>query len=181
MAETLVWPRRWCGRDAGVAETLVWPRRWCGRDAGVAETLSHVERAFVELRQSMQSIASMLFQTAGHPDKSVRCIVEAAAISLPPAKAMPVAWILHEHCLHHACERLTTGLVRVGAICSGKELQIVVKDNGQGWDRVTSEDSLGSWIIETLVTGDLTGRSNYAVDRGPRGIVCFPFTSSAAN
>lgn len=144
----------------------------------VHETLSQSGIEFVELRQLMESIASMLIQTAGHPDKSVQYTVEAGAISLPSATATPVALILNEliqNCLDHAFEQQAAGFIRVCAVCSGEELQIVVQDNGQGWGLRTSDDTLGTRIIETLVTEDLNGHIDYEIDDGTRVTIRFPF------
>ncbi|MDQ0189494.1 sensor histidine kinase [Alicyclobacillus cycloheptanicus] len=150
----------------------------------VHERLSQSGIEFVELRQLMEAIASMLIQTARHPEKSVQYTVEADAISLPSEKATPIALILNEliqNCLDHAFEYQSGGRIYVSAGCDGGELVIVVQDNGQGWDLRTSDDTLGTRIVETLVTEDLNGQIDYVVDGGTRVTVRFPFARVSAN
>ncbi|QSO53985.1 sensor histidine kinase [Alicyclobacillus curvatus] len=147
----------------------------------VHETLSQSGIEFVELRQLMDTISSMLIQTAGHPDKVIQCTIHADAILLPSEKATPVALILNEliqNCLDHAFEHQADGSIFVSARCSSGELIIAVEDNGRGWDLQTTDDTLGTRIIETLVREDLFGRIGYETDGGTRVTFSFPFVSA---
>ncbi|KYP81288.1 sensor histidine kinase [Ferroacidibacillus organovorans] len=143
----------------------------------VHQTLSQSGIEFVELRQLIESIASMLIQTAGHPDRMVSYRVEADDISLPSEKATPVALILNEliqNCLDHAFEHQTACRITVSVVYGDGELRLVVQDNGQGWDLLKSGEALGTRIVETLVTEDLSGRIDYANCDGMRVTVCLP-------
>ncbi len=145
----------------------------------VHETLSQTGIDDIELNRTIDRVVSMLIQTVSNPEKEIQYSIEGDIVVVPSAKATPIALILNElaqNCLDHGFENRVNGYIRVRVNVIEGDIQIVIHDNGPGFDVASlTDDTLGIRIVKTLVEEDLNGRLWYETDEGTKVTFRFPF------
>ena len=93
--------------------------------------------------------------------------------------AMPLGLIVSEvvsNALKHGFPDGRQGKLRIALTAAGNDGQLVIADNGVGFDPSGHADGMGRRLIEGL-TGQLSGQSSYDQDNGTRFTLTFPLGS----
>ncbi|HLK55403.1 MAG TPA: GAF domain-containing protein, partial [Chthonomonadaceae bacterium] len=151
--------------------------------SSVHELLTRDDLDSVSIKKVAEAILSAAQQSVVPPGKSIRTSIEGADFVLPTAKATSIALVLNElvmNAIEHGFKTLNDGRIQIQLSETETEMRVAVLNDGEllpeGF-KISSTDSLGLSIVETLVRGDLQGTftlENAKYDHGIIAIVLFP-------
>ncbi|HEX8569138.1 MAG TPA: histidine kinase dimerization/phosphoacceptor domain -containing protein [Caulobacteraceae bacterium] len=133
--------------------------------------------ARVDLATYLDQLAGELATANGAAARGVSVSVEAEAVPLSPSQVTPLGLCVAEvltNAFKHAFPEGRGGAIRVTARRAGAELEVVVRDDGRGFDGSPQRPgSLGLKLIEVL-SRQLHGRSAFASEGGTVFTLVFP-------
>jgi two-component system, sensor histidine kinase PdtaS len=148
----------------------------------VHEFLARQDSTDVDMREIAQQIVGEVTRSVLDPEKHIRFSLAAASVCLPTQQATSCALVLNEllhNTVEHGFAHLNAGHVMVRLDVNGDRVVVEVTDDGEGLPpdfRLTSDQSLGLQIVQTLVREDLKGTFELVNtrERGARAVVAFP-------
>ena len=152
--------------------------------AVVHEFLSQNELAVINIREVSQRILAQTVAGVVDPAKQISFHLRGGSVYLPTQQATVCALVINElvqNALEHGFDQRNQGAITVTLEDNGRQVTLVVEDDGEGLPEgfnVASDGSLGLRIVQTLVEADLKGSfvlQNSGVNgSGVKATITFP-------
>ncbi len=130
----------------------------------------------INLKEYLEEVLENLTESFAATHKGIEVKVNIDDVVLGVSTAIPVALILNElvtNSYKHAFNNVKSGVIEVMLIEKGKEIKLIVKDSGGGFDRATLKNTtVGLHILDDLVN-QIDATLNYKSESGTIAEVCF--------
>lgn len=160
-------------------EALTNAERRVASIAVVHDTLSEGLSQSVDFDEVFDRTLKLTSEVASIHNATVRTERRGSFGVLPSAYATPLALALTElvtNAVEHGLEGRGDGLVRINADRDDRTLTVKVCDNGAGLEPGRVGSGLGTQIVKTLITGELSGAIDWGqrVDEGTEVTITVP-------
>ncbi|WP_018143546.1 sensor histidine kinase [Alloscardovia criceti] len=145
--------------------------------AVVHEGLSQTADEVVDFDAVIANLLRMSVDLASRKDQHIEISYLGKFGMMPAQDATPLSLILTElvtNCVEHGFENLQEGNIRISVGRAGKNLNIVIEDNGEGIDAEADADmmsarssgsGLGTQIVNTFIKNDFNGNIRWLPGR----------------
>lgn len=130
----------------------------------------------INLKEYLEEVIDNLSESfsASHEGIDIKAKIDDVVLGV--STAIPVALILNElvtNAYKHAFKNIDKGVIEINLSEEEKEIKLIVKDSGSGFDRATlATHSVGLHILDDLVN-QIDATLNYKTDNGTIAEICF--------
>jgi two-component system, sensor histidine kinase PdtaS len=150
------------------------------RIAAMVSVHEHIYRSDQFTNPQVDSYIRTIVENARQGfDQPLEISYDIAPLRVDVDHAMPLGLIVSEvvsNALKHGFPDGRQGKLQIALSAAGDDLQLVISDNGVGFDPAGHADGMGRRLVEGL-TGQLGGQSSYDQDGGTRFTLVFPRSS----